>query len=193
MIWNEWGRTTRFLNSTRIAFARERALWQNLELAERSTATIHTSTGPAQYRVSLDDHIEALRDEQLLHGAILVYSYTLAESAAADFIGMSTRDVGGIEDWAQRLLLRTGRTWGQVLDGKAGLVEVAVVRNAVAHGADRMDRRGIRRMTDAGSAFGWQIGDPVEIDVHQLRRYRDRLRSLLRQAYPTPPGTPRTP
>jgi GAF domain-containing protein len=190
-MWSEWGRTTRFLNSTRIAFARERALWQNLEIADRSAARIHTASGLARYRVSLDDHVSALDDEQLLHGAILVYSYTLAESQVADFLRLDTRDLGGIEDWAGRLLRRIGRTWGDVLDGKAGLVEVAVVRNTLAHGVRRMDQRGINRMTAAGSAFGWAVGEPVEVSADGLRLYRDRLRSLLRLAFPTPPGAPR--
>jgi hypothetical protein len=190
-MWSEWGRTTRFLNSTRIAFAREQALWRNLELADRSAARIHTVSGPARYRVSLEDHIRALGDEQLLHGAILVYSYTLAESQAADHLGLSTRDLGGIEDWSHRLLQRIGRSWGDVLDGKAGLVEVAVVRNALAHGLDRMDQRGINRMAAAGSTFGWTVGEPVVISFGQLRLYRDRLRSLLRLAFPTPPRSRR--
>ena len=190
-MWSEWGRTTRFRNSTRIAFAREQALWQNLELADRSAARIHTASGPTRYRVSLDDHIHALGDEQLLHGAILIYSYTLAESQAADYLGLDTRDLGGIEDWAQRLLNRIGRTWGDVLDGKAGLVEVAVIRNALAHGVQRMDQRGINRMEAVGSTFGWSVGEPVEISFDQLRLYRDRLRSLLRLAFPTPPRSRR--
>lgn len=190
-MWSEWGRSTRFLNSARIAFARERTLWQNLELADRSAARLHTASGPARDRVSLDDHIRALDDEQLLHGAMLVYSYTLAESQAGDFLRISTRDLGGIEDWAQRLLHRIGRSWSDVLDGKAGLVEVAVVRNALAHGLARMDQRGMNRMGSAGSTFGWAAGDPVELSADTLRLYRDRLRSLLRLAFPTPPGTPR--
>lgn len=188
-MWNEWGRVTRFLNSTRIAFAREQALWQTLELADRSTARIHTVSGPAAYRVSLDDHVRALGDEHLLHSAVLVYSYTLAESTIADILGQSTRDFGGIEDWGQRLLDRIGRSWTDVLDGKAGLVEVAVIRNALAHGIERMDQSGINRMTAAGSTSGWSLGDSVEVSSDRLRLYRDRLRSLLRLAIPTPPGS----
>ena len=65
----------------------------------------------------------------------LLSYYALAEAAAADKLGVDdVADVGGIEVWGQRLLDAAKAEWKQVKAGKAGAVEVAVVRNTIAHG-----------------------------------------------------------
>lgn len=39
-LWDTWAELTRFLESARLAFARERALWESLELANREQAKL---------------------------------------------------------------------------------------------------------------------------------------------------------
>lgn len=82
------------------------------------------------YKVSLDQHIAAVDDEEVLFASVLIHSYALTEAAACDRLGLDSRSAGGIEKWAAELLLANGRSWADVFDGEAGAVEVAVIRNA---------------------------------------------------------------
>ncbi|MDQ3010794.1 MAG: hypothetical protein M3X11_08850, partial [Acidobacteriota bacterium] len=74
-MWEEWGRITRFLESSRIALAREQKLWESLEIHQPNDAKIRTSSGSSTYQVSLEQHKTAVSDEWVLHASILVYSY----------------------------------------------------------------------------------------------------------------------
>ncbi|WP_144329367.1 hypothetical protein [Tepidimonas charontis] len=181
MIWTEWGRLTRFLESARIAFARESQLWESLELADASSAKIRTENGKATYQVSLEQHRQAVSDTWLLNASILLSYYALAEAAAADKLGLDdVTDVGGIEVWGQRLLDAAAANWHDVKDGKAGAVEVAVVRNAIAHGDRTYTQRSINRLQAAGVQVSVSPGAPLQLDYTALHEYRARLKSLLR-------------
>lgn len=181
MIWTEWGRLTRFLESARIAFARESKLWESLELADASSAKIRTENGKATYQASLEQHRQAVSDTWLLYASLLLSYYALAEAAAADKLGLDdVTDVGGIEVWGQRLLDAAAANWQDVKDGKAGAVEVAVVRNTIAHGDRTYTQRGINRLQAAGGQVSVSPGSPLQLDYAALHEYRARLRSLLR-------------
>ncbi len=179
MVWTEWGRLTRFLESARIAFAREYALWGALELANPASAEVCVVNGRATYRASLDQHREAVSDSWLLHASVLLSYYALAEAAAADTLGDPDVAVGGIEIWGRRLLDAATADWEAVKAGKAGAVEVAVVRNTVAHGERCYSQRGVNRLQAAGAVTA-KPGDRVVLDYATLLEYRARLRSLLR-------------
>ncbi|WP_018879211.1 hypothetical protein [Thioalkalivibrio sp. ALE9] len=181
MVWTEWGRLTRFLESARIAFAREHQLWGALELADTASPKIHVKNDEATYQASLIQHREAVSDSWLVHASVLLSYYALAEAAAADKLGVDdVADIGGIEVWGQRLLEAANADWKDVKDGKAGAVEVAVVRNAIAHGERCYSQRGINRLTASGIATTADPGAPVLVDYPARHEYRARLRSLLR-------------
>lgn len=181
LIWEEWGRLTRFLESARIAFARESKLWESLELTDASSAKIRTENGKATYQATLKQHRQALSDTWLLYASLLLSYYALAEAAAADKLGLDdVTDVGGIEVWGQRLLDAAAANWQDVKDGKAGAVEVAVVRNTIAHGDRTYTQRGINRLQAAGGQVSVSPGSPLQLDYAALHEYRARLRSLLR-------------
>lgn len=184
-IWDDWGRTTRFLESTRIAFARERLLWESLELADGTTAQLAVPMTTKQYKVKLAQHLEAIADETTLLGLVLIQSYALAEAAAAQRLG--GRVSGGVETWGGQLLSTNHQDWSAVLGGRAGVVEVAVVRNALAHGTRRIDEEGTRRLLAAGAPPRTE-GAAVMITYSELADYRDRLRSLLRLGGVRPSG-----
>jgi hypothetical protein len=178
-LWSEWGRLTRFLESARIALARESRLWQTLELQNAADAKVRVDAAGAAYEVTLDQHRAALGDDWLLFAQVLIYSYALAESAAADKLGFPQVPDGGIEVWGRQLLTVAGNAWADVKDGQAGCVEVAVVRNIIAHGDQVYSPASINRLAAAGIA-GKQPGYPVLLDYAILREYRARLKSLLR-------------
>jgi len=177
-VWNEWGRLTRFLESARLAFARERGLWSSLELRSAEEVKLSAVTPRGSYRVGLAQHLAAVGDEETLLASVLIHSYALAETAAVERLGGDARDFRGIEDWGTRFLATTGATWDSLNEGRAGAVEVAVVRNAYAHGSRRIDESGARRLRAVGIAHPRE-GDRVGLDYAMLRVFRGRLRALM--------------
>jgi hypothetical protein len=150
-VWIEWGRLTRFLESARLAFAREHNLWTSLELRSADAVKLSAASDHGTYKVSLKEHLDAVRDEETLLGSVLIHSYALAESAAAERLCGVAHDFGGIEDWGTRLLATTESTWDSLDDGLAGAVEVAVFRNAYAHGTRRIDTYAANRLRRSAS------------------------------------------
>lgn len=62
-IWDRWGALTRSRMSTRVAIARERAFWEQLDITNRSTLKIKATVGETRYPIRLVDHVSALDDE----------------------------------------------------------------------------------------------------------------------------------
>lgn len=163
-----------------MAFARERELWQSLEFEDPSTVRIQGSSGTTgSYRIDLADHLEAIRDETTFLASVLIHSYALAESAASEALSLQSSALGGIEVWGGQLLARNGHTWSDVYGGLTGAVEVAVIRNVLAHGGRTLDAAGASRLAATGSTSR-EAGSPVELHYDELFQFRSRLRSLLR-------------
>lgn len=177
-VWSEWGRLTRFLESARLAFARERNLWASLELRSAEDVRLSAASKHGIYKVALTQHLAAVRDEETLFASVLIHSYALAETAAAERLRGDARDFGGIEDWGTRLLATTSSTWDSLNEGVAGAVEVAVVRNAYAHGARRVDELAANRLRAVGKTQP-KAGDLVVLDYPTLKVLRGRLRALM--------------
>ncbi len=176
--FDEWGRITRFLESARVAFARERTLWSTLGIAHPGEVEISAAAASRRYRVRLEQHLAAVDDHQMLHASVLVHSYAVAEAAAGERLGVDPRALGPVEEWGTHLLSRGGRGWDDVRDGRAGAVEVAVVRNAFAHGTHTVDERSAQRLVAAGVARR-PAGSAVTLEYEELRTYRARLLNLL--------------
>lgn len=180
-MWDQWKRTTRFINSARLALGREHRLWSTLELEGEGTASIRSQLGTSDYQIKLDEHRNALIDEDILCAMALLYSYSIAENAVAEKLGKDTTEIGQIEAWGQALLDKASRSWGDVMHGKAGIVEVTVYRNAIAHGAKSFDARHVNRMMNVPHAPRWKQGDVIAMTYDLLKTFRARLKSLLRQ------------
>jgi hypothetical protein len=177
-VWHEWRRLTRFLESARLAFARESSLWASLELRSADEVKLSAAAPHGTYKVGLQQHLEAVRDEEMLFASVLIHSYALAETAAAERLGGAARDFGGIEDWGTRLLATTRLTWNGLKEGLAGAVEVAVVRNAYAHGRRRIDESAAQRLRAVGMTSPAR-GDVVVLDYPTVKVFRGRLRALM--------------
>ena len=181
MVWSEWGRLTRFLESARIALARESDLWGSVEVTDSASVSIRSNQEGMTYQASLEQHRQAAADSWLLHASILLSYYALAEGAAAEKQGIDdAAAIGGIEVCGQRLLDAAGSSWQEVKGGKGGAVEVAVIRNTIAHGERHYTQRGVNRLKVAGVETPAAAGNPIELDYPSLHEYRARLRSLLR-------------
>jgi hypothetical protein len=188
-LFEEWGRITRFLESARLAFAREENLWTSLELSDRDDVKISASSPNGRYTVGLPQHVAAVQDEETLFASVLIHSYAFAQSAAGAHLGIDSYACGGIEDWGARLLDGATRSWTDVRGGLAGAVEVAVVRNAFAHGSRTINEQAAKRLAAVGITSR-PCGSFVNLTYVHLRGYRARLLSLLTVAnigaLPTP-------
>jgi hypothetical protein len=177
--FDEWGRLTRFLGSARLAFARERNLWASLGIDKPEQVRLSAPADQPRYSVDLQRHIDAIDDAETLHASVLVHSYALAESAAANRLEMDPRSFGGIEDWGARLLAANGSDRTAVMGGLAGAVETAVTRNAFAHGSRTLDAAARARLLAAGAQTR-PAGSRVTLSYTELREFRARLLSLLK-------------
>lgn len=170
--WDEWQRLTRFLESTQVAYDRE---VQSLSSLRGNSLTVRSA---GTYEVPLDEHLATVKDKDILFASVLIHSYALAESAAADQLGIPLRELQGIEEWGTDLLAAAGASWEQVEGGLAGAVEVAVARNSLAHATPELDAQSVNRLRRAG-AKGHAIGELVTLHYGTLQQYRKRLRVLL--------------
>jgi hypothetical protein len=162
-----------------MAFARERDLLASLGIRKAEQVRIAAPEELASYTVTVKQHIVAIDDaEILLHASVLLHSYALAESAAADRLGKDPRLFGGIEDWGAQLLSAERRDWTAVVGGLATAVETAVTRNAFAHGSRTLDDGARARLLAAGAQIP-PVGSSVTLTYTELRNFRECLRSLL--------------
>lgn len=180
MKWSEWGRLTRFHESSRLALAREQRLWSELELADADSAMVRVQNGERTYQATVAQHRGAIADEWLLNASILIYSYALAEAAAEEVLGPGSTDAGGIETWGTALLSRAGNSWDTVEGGQGGVVETAIVRNLLAHGEAAYTQSSLNRLMAVGGIPTWAPGDPLRLTYEDVLTHRARLKSLLR-------------
>lgn len=174
--WDEWARLTQFLQSARFVFARERELWAALGI--KNAARVRVAAPDGSYSALVHKHVDTLEDAEILYESVLVHSYALAESAAAVRLETDQRCLGRIEEWGAALLRTTDRAWTDVEGDLAGAVEVAVARNAFAHGARTIDPATRKRLLDAG-APARAVGSVVTLSYAELGKFRSRLKSLL--------------
>lgn len=201
-IWDEWLALTRLQWSGRIAFEVEAARWASPYLHGVDAVSVKISDGGGHYETSLENHLKALEDQRLFLSLILTRSYSLLESHAklAEFIirterwgmleeGVSGDDQdeidsielqGGIEVWSQKLMDRVGQDWGAVFKGKAGLIEVSIVRNALIHGCSRASSRLVENAVRRGCSLPFSAGDEVVVDFPLVHEYRGRIKSFCR-------------
>ncbi|MDP2232727.1 MAG: hypothetical protein Q8K89_03755, partial [Actinomycetota bacterium] len=131
------------------------------------------------YRVSLEQHIAALRNMWPLYSSALVLYFALAETAAAERLGREDMvGCNGIEDWAEQLLAAAGAGWRSEGE-RVGIVEVGVVRNLIAHGEREYSKRAVAKLAAAGMSPSPSEGDRVVLNYETLKQYRSRLKRLL--------------
>lgn len=181
-VWAQWGRVTRFLESSRVALGRESYLWTSLGLLDHSATKIQVLDGESTYQASVAEHTSALNDVEIFCSMVLIHSFALVEDATAGVLNVQTPLSGGIESWGNQLLCHANASWDDVKDGKVGAVEVAVVRNTLAHGTWVVDQASANRLSNVSPGHAWTVGHRVEMTFQVLDEYRARLKSLLRVA-----------
>lgn len=115
-LWDRWRDLTRFLESTRISFEKERQYWSGVPHEQRPATPLRSEHlgGRSVYEISVTDHLRTIWDESVLCQSVLIFSFALAEAAALDRLGLDPdNDHGGIESGGTRFfngLERTGVT-----------------------------------------------------------------------------------
>lgn len=87
---------------------------------------------------------------------------------------------GGVEAWSEKVMQSTGQNWTQVYGGKAGLIEISVIRNALTHGYARASKSLIDLAAKRGCEIPFAEDQDIKIGFDLLHEYRGRLRSFCR-------------
>jgi hypothetical protein len=199
-IWDRWRQLTKFMGSARIAFA---ASAENLAQRDPNLElSMRLGDGPSTYRTSVDEHVRIASDPSKLHGLVLLESYALMESHCRlvrwivdhhrfDLLAGrvpeevlarldDVRLTGGIEAWSEDLLARTGQSFDIVRGGRAGLIEVSMVRNLLAHGRQSVVAADLADAMKRGARLPFEAGHPILISYVLLNEYRGRIRQFCR-------------
>ncbi|MDP2400495.1 MAG: hypothetical protein Q8M66_00810, partial [Actinomycetota bacterium] len=173
---------TRFLESSRMTLLPAAMRWEELLQLNPTAANLEFEAQGTLYRVSLEQHISALRNTRPLYSSAFVHYFALTEAAAADCLGREDLvGCNGIEDWAEQLLSAAGVGWRND-DERVGIVELGVVRNLIAHGEREYSKRAVAKLKAAGMSPAPSQGDRVVLDYETLKQYRSRLKSLLNRS-----------
>ena len=154
-IFEEWKRLTRWWNCMLTAAARERSYWIGAGIKEpKSTELILSHRSNSKFRISVDNYTAVLNDPSMTASLALLMSWGLLEQRGRRALRLNDSDqLPQIEDWGRRVLAGRDATWSQVFGGRKGLVEVAVIRNAVAHGNHRITQRMLNRVQVSVALF----------------------------------------
>ena len=202
-VWKRWKDLTTFLALSDHVLLSQKEQWQALPLADKDTIQIVREDGPYRYQTDGKTYDAVLSDRHMLSSLVLLNSYALIETAVRQVYahlvpltsastpilvsirgGTSSVDdlisSGGIETWGTKLLTDIGRDWTYVESGKAGLVEAAIARNAIAHGETVLTQSMQNRAASVGATIPWAVGSELKLDIPTVKEYRHRLRSFAR-------------
>lgn len=201
-MWVQWQRLSRLLFSGQFAFNSELARWEATELDAEHGVRLRDRTMQSRYRVTLDEHLATLRERSQFFEIVLIKAYSLMDahgryvryildSKNFDLIYRMPTEIenqnifdihlqGGIEAWGSKLLAELGRDW-QIIDGKAGLIQTSILRNAFAHGYDTATQGMMNNALERGTMLPFAAGDPIALTFEQCRLHLSRIKSFCRR------------
>lgn len=202
-VWTHWKELTQFLALSDHVLISQQEQWRALPIPDKHAVKIVRQDGPYKFETDGATYEAILSDRHVLVSLVLLNSYALVESAVRQVYGLLEPDMsvstpllrkirahttsigdvmknGGIESWGTQVLTDLGRNWSYVETQKAGLVEVAIARNAIAHGEADVTQSMVNRATGSGATLPWAAGTSIRIDIARVKEYRHRLRSFAR-------------
>ena len=177
---------------------------ERLGAIAKSNRKVEFKSGMSEFEVSEKEYVSTLQSPDLFCGMVLQTYCGLVEEHARDVlrelnqIGIEVLPLldskyhsfyekidhfpppNGIEDWGEKILSLVNRSWDDVVPGKAKIVEVIVVRNALAHGTPEVTKRMLNRLAGVGGTLPWKEGTKIKLSYDSVKDYRDRLRSFAR-------------
>jgi hypothetical protein len=201
-MWPQWQRLSRLLFSGQFAFNSELARWEATELDAEHGVRLRDRTMQSRYRVTLDEHLATLRERSQFFELVVIKAYSLMDahgryvryildSKKLDLLfRMPTENelqnifdihlAGGIEAWGGKLLSELGRSW-RIIDGKAGLIQTSILRNAFAHGYVTATQGMLSAAVERGTMLPFAAGDPIALTFEQCRLHLSRIKSFCRR------------
>lgn len=202
-VWTRWKELTQFLALSDHVLISQQEQWRALPISDKHAVKILRQDGPYKFETDGATYEGILSDRHVLASVVLLNSYALVESAVRQVYGLLAPDTtvvtpflsqiraggtsisdilkgGGIEAWGTQVLADLNRNWSYVETQKAGLVEVAIVRNAIAHGEADVTHSMVNRATTSGATLPWAPGVPIRLEIARVKEYRHRLRSFAR-------------
>ncbi|MGA4238568.1 hypothetical protein ACI2TX_17380 [Ralstonia nicotianae] len=202
-VWEEWRKLTEFFALSDHVYASQANAWNCLPLADSHGAQLRIGSGDFKFESTGDRYATVLGDRHMLSTVVLIHSYGLLQVAMfeayeelskiahantplrSSFIAdnkliETLMSDGGIETWGDRILNDLGRSWNDVEGGKAGIVEAATIRNAVAHGQRTVSQKMENRVMRVGGTLPWKVGNTIRLDIACTKEYRHRFRSFMR-------------
>lgn len=167
------------------------ASWAALPIENLGAATIHRQRSNSHFRAPASEFTRLLNDKSHLGYLLLLSSYALTDSFGAEAFdalkaaGKTTKTSkqymgSGIESWGTALLTLVNRDWTKVYSGRAGLLEVAIARNAFAHGSSHYSADDFARCTTIGHTPTWLADDAIKLGILDILELRYRLQCFLR-------------
>lgn len=208
--WHEWKEITRLINSTQLAFNTEIQRWQILNDDEKKNKIILIpKIKQRKYKLSVQEHVTLLSNEYLFSAMVLQYSCGAIEEhgrnitrelVATGKLQVSKLRVSSfrqsplpvdehitayiqdnaIERWGNDLLVARGLAWTKVIGGQPGITEIMSIRNAIAHGTNKVNSEMINRFNRYGGQPPWKLGESINLNLSILQEYRARLKSFAR-------------
>lgn len=200
-IWVAWRDLTRLQWSGRLAFANEVARLSDATGRGDAPTSVELGLAGGRYETSTAKHVAALADEHLFCSLILLRSYSLMESHAKFVHHAVAADpaflegpfdesaleaiedeklLGGVAAWSTRAIDETKQDWALVYGGRQGLIEISLVRNALAHGHVVCGRNMIDQFEKHALPCPFEQGEKLLVDFARLHEYRGRIRSFCR-------------
>lgn len=202
-VWTRWKELTQFLALSDHVLLSQQEQWRALPIPDKHDVKILRQDGPYKFETDGATYEAILSDRHVLASVVLLNSYALVESAVRQVYGLLVPDTsvstpllgqiranattitdvvknGGIETWGTQVLSDLRRDWSYVETQKAGLVEVAIARNAIAHGEAEVTQSMVNRATASSASLPWAVGSPIRLDIARVKEYRHRLRSFAR-------------
>ncbi|MEX1098589.1 MAG: hypothetical protein WED34_21260 [Planctomycetales bacterium] len=200
-IWNHWKLVSRVFGCTLMAMTSEA---EHRVAVGKPEDKIRFKSGVSEFEVANSEYVSTLQSPHLFCGMALQAYCGLIEEHARDIlreldrIGVQVSSLldtkyptveeridhfpppNGIEDWGSKILAIVNRSWGDVSPGRAKIVEVIVVRNALAHGTPEVTRRMLNRLENVGGTIPWKEGEQIQLNYGSVKDYRDHLRSFAR-------------
>ena len=201
-MWPQWQRLSRLLFSGQFAFNSELARWEATELDAEHGVRLRDRTMQSRYRVTLEEHLATLRERSQFFEVVLIKAYSLmdAHGRYVRYIldngrfyllrRMPTEEelqeifdihlAGGVEAWGGKLLSELGRDW-RIIDGKAGLIQTSILRNAFAHGYVTATKGMLSAAVERGTMLPFAAGDSIALTFEQCRLHLSRMKSFCRR------------
>jgi hypothetical protein len=140
--------------------------------------------GVSNFEAPVREMISLLSEKSMMGQMMFVNAYTLAEGFVGDVFENLGKDRGlvssGIEAWSENLLQTLGVDWSRIRGGKKGLLEAAILRNAIVHGYSRYPESDEVRYNNIGIKPAWCVGDPIPMSLNDALAMRYHLQCFLR-------------